>query len=443
MSDDVIFTPLEFRNLTVKNRLFRSNISGRWDNYDGSGTYVRINWEEKFAKGGFGTIITSFVPITVQGRIVPGYAMIDDDDKIPFWRAVGEKVHEHDAKLLMQLSHSGRQQDITGVETLPIGAVSSTGKADPFHGLACRAMTTAEVKKTIEQFAQGARRAREAGLDGVELHGANGYLITQFLSKGINDRTDEYGGSLENRARFVREIIRAIRREAGDDFHVQMKISAIEWNRYPFPSEGEGNSLEDSVQICRWLEEDGADAFHVSVGSLFPHPLNPMGGFPFEVAKRTYDTMLSSGSRAPLNYLLMRYRLTQPLFRWFWNRVKKKAGGNPEGANVPASRAVKQAVSVPVIVTGGFQRASLIRETINSGAADGVSMARTAVANNDLPLQLQSGKDMPDRPCTFCNRCLFNLLENPLGCYEPERFDSYEEMMDQVMSVYHPSPYDP
>jgi 2,4-dienoyl-CoA reductase-like NADH-dependent reductase (Old Yellow Enzyme family) len=93
MENDVIFQPLWFRNLTVKNRLFRSNISGRFDNYDGSGTQARINWEEKFARGGVGAILSSFCPVHIRGRIVPNYAMIDDDDKIPFWRKVGEAVH--------------------------------------------------------------------------------------------------------------------------------------------------------------------------------------------------------------------------------------------------------------------------------------------------------------------------------------------------------------
>ncbi len=443
MDHDVIFTPLEFRNLTVKNRLFRSNISGRFDNYDGSGTYVRINWERQFAAGGVGAIISSFVPVHVRGRIVPGYAMIDADDKIPFWREVGNAVHEHDCKFIMQLSHSGRQQDVTGVETLDVGALSSTGKADPFHGLQCQAMTTAQVRETVEMFARGARRARAAGLDGVELHGANGYLITQFLSSGINDRTDQYGGSLENRARFVLEIIEAIRREVGADFHLQMKISAIDYNNYPIPFEKPGNQLEQSVQVCRWIEEAGADAIHVSVGSLFPHPLNPMGDVPLDTAVRTYDTMLSSGNRAKLNYLAMRWKPFRPLFMYLWNRVKKQTGRDPEGLNVPAARAIKEAVSVPVIVTGGFQRASLIRQVIESGAADGVSMARPLVANPDLPHQLAAGRELPERPCTFCNKCLFNLLENPLGCYEQERFATRDEMIAQIMSVFHPSPFDP
>ncbi len=129
---DAIFQPLVFKNLTVKNRVFRSNISGRFDNYDGSGNQARINWERKFAKGGVGAIISSFVPVHLRGRIVPNYAMIDHDRHIPFWRAVGKAVHEHDCKFIMQLSHGGRQRDINGIE-FPVG-LSSTSKADPIHG---------------------------------------------------------------------------------------------------------------------------------------------------------------------------------------------------------------------------------------------------------------------------------------------------------------------
>ena len=200
----LIFSPLKFRHLEVKNRLFRSNLSGMFDEYNGYGGHTRLNWEEKFAKGGVGGIISSLHTGGVRGRILVRYAMIDDDDKIPFWREVGKRVHDHGTcRFIMQLSHSGRQQDMGGVENLFKKSLSSTGKKDYFHGIVCQAMTVAEIHEMVEQFAQGARRARAAGLDGVELHGANGYLITQFLSSGINDRTDEYGGSVEKRARFV------------------------------------------------------------------------------------------------------------------------------------------------------------------------------------------------------------------------------------------------
>ena len=184
-----IFQPLQFKNLTVKNRIFRSNVSGRFDNYDGSGNQARINWETKFARGGVGAIISSFVPVHLRGRIVPNYAMIDHDRHIPFWRAVGEAVHRYDCKFILQLSHGGRQRDINGIE-YPKG-LSSTDKSDPLHGFRCERMTVAQIKETVANFAEGARRAREAGLDGVELHGANGYLITQFLSSAINDRKDD------------------------------------------------------------------------------------------------------------------------------------------------------------------------------------------------------------------------------------------------------------
>src|SRR5258706_15697155 len=104
---DVIFQPLHFKNLTVKNRIFRSNIAGRFDNYDGSGTQTRINWEVKFARGGVGAIISSFVPGHIRGRIMPNYATIDTDERVPFWRAVGKAVHEHDCRFILQLSHGG------------------------------------------------------------------------------------------------------------------------------------------------------------------------------------------------------------------------------------------------------------------------------------------------------------------------------------------------
>ncbi len=146
---DIIFEPLKFRNLTVKNRLFRSSISGRWDNYNGSGTNARINWETKFAKGGIGAIISSFVPVHVRGRIMPNYAMIDNDDKIPFWRKVGEAVHEYDCRFIMQLSHSGRQRDVPGVENLMNKCLSSTNSKDPFHGLLCQAMTQEEIQQVV------------------------------------------------------------------------------------------------------------------------------------------------------------------------------------------------------------------------------------------------------------------------------------------------------
>ena len=258
----------------------------------------------------------------------------------------------------------------------------------------------------MQSFAEGARRAREAGLDGVELHGANGYLITQFLSSGINDRTDEYGGVLANRARFVREIVQAIRARVGRDFHLQMKISATEFNDAMLPDEKPGNTVEDSVQVCQWLKEDGVDAIHVSSGSSFPHPKNPAGDLPVDELLKTYDSLISSGVLALRNYILFSGRLTGELFRKRWENARGPKD-KIEGLNLHDARAIKQAVGrIPVLCTGGFQTAAIIEDAIARGDCDAVTIARPLIANNDLVQQFAGGIGRPEKPCTYCNRCL-------------------------------------
>jgi 2,4-dienoyl-CoA reductase-like NADH-dependent reductase (Old Yellow Enzyme family) len=435
---DPIFEPLSFRNLQFKNRIIRSNISGRFDNYNGSGNPARINWELKFARGGVGAIVSSFVPVSIQGRIVPGYATIDEDDRIPFWRELGRRVHEYDCRFLMQLSHAGRQRDIPGVEILT--DISSTDRPDPVHGLRAARMTIPQINEVVGQFAQGARRAREAGLDGVELHSANGYLITQFLSSGINDRTDDYGGPLENRARFLLEVVRAIRAEVGRDFHLQAKISATEYNNAFIPWDKKGNTIGDSIQVCRWLEQEGVDAIHVSTGSTFPHPRNPAGDFPTDEAEKTYGVMLASRGSTFRNFLIFRTPPFNRLWRWWWVH---NSGKKVDGINLPDARRIKQAVSIPVICTGRFQTASVIRQALENGDCDAVSIARPLVANNNLVQLFAQGYDRAPRPCTYCNKCLFNVIANPLGCYEESRFDSREDMIAEIMSVFQPLPEKP
>ena len=433
---DRIFEPLVFKNLTLKNRLIRSNVSGRFDNYDGSGNQARINWETRFARGGVGAILTSFVPVHGRGRILPNYAMMDADDKIPFWQEVGKRVHDFDCKFIMQLSHGGRQRDIAGMEFPE--SWSSTSKPDPLHGFEATAMTVQQISEVVQQFGQAAERAQRAGLDGVELHGSNGYLITQFLSSAINDRTDDYGGTLENRARFVREIVQSIRLRCGPGFHLQMKISATENNNAMSIGEPQGNNIQDAVQVCKWLEADGVDAIHVSTGSFFPHPRNPAGDLPIADFVRVYDSMISSGKHTFRNFLLLRNDVTGKLFHDQW---VKQRGNVIEGLNLPDANAIKQAVGIPVICTGGFQTASVIRDAITSGQCDAVSMARTLIANPDLPHMFAQGLDRPPVPCTYCNKCLVNVVEQPLGCYDETRFTTREAMVHDILSVFDPPPF--
>ena len=428
-----IFEPLRFRNLEVKNRVFRSSVAGRFDNYDGSGTEVRINWDVKFARGGVGAIISSNAPIDGRGHIVPGYAYIDSDETIPFWRELGRRVHEFDCKYIVQLVFAGRERMMSGVHTWP--AWSSSNRAEPINGFPATRMTVDEIRSVVRSFAAAARRAREAGLDGVELAGANGMLFTQFLSSAINDREDEYGGSLENRARFSLEVVRAIRAEVGDDFFLGFKISPRERMRELLPWLRPGNTMAESLQVCRWLDQAGVDMLHISTGGGFPHPRNPAGRFPAREMVKTYDALISDGGHVLRNFLIFSTWPFSAAFRWWWERPTRSFGGY-EGINLDDSRAVKQAVGVPVLCTGGFQTASVIAAAIEGGACDGVTIARPLVANPDLVHHFETGRDTAPRPCTYCNKCLFNFIENPLGCYEEARFDSREEMLEQIFSIY-------
>jgi 2,4-dienoyl-CoA reductase-like NADH-dependent reductase (Old Yellow Enzyme family) len=154
---------------------------------------------------------------------------------------------------------------------------------------------------------------------------------------------------------------------------------------------------------------------------------------------RVYDSMLSSGTKTFRNYLLLRNNLTSQVFESRW---KKAAGDVFEGVNLGDCTAIKQAVSIPVICTGGFQTASIVRRAIEEGRCDAVSIARPLIANNDLVEQWARGADSPEKPCTYCNKCLVNTIENPLGCYDVTRFDgNREEMIAQILSVFDPPPF--
>jgi 2,4-dienoyl-CoA reductase (NADPH2) len=432
---DPIFTPLKFRNLEVKNRIFRSNMTGPFDEYDGTGSEFRIRFDEQFARGGVGAICSAHVPISAAGRISPHIASIDNDSRIAFWEQLIKRIHKHNCKYIIQLLHSGRQRDEPGLEFAGDPGMSSTSHPDPVHGLPARAMSKEDIALVRRQFVDAAGRALKAGADGVELHAANGYLFTQFLSAAINDRKDEYGGSLENRARFLLEVVQAIRERHGNGFHFQIKISIPDFSTTLNPFAKSGNTLDENLEVCRWLEANSVDAIVVSAGSFTPHPKNPAGDFPLSAARQTYDVMLSSGSRTLLNYLAIRTPGVGLLFQWWW-AFRRGAKSEIEGILSSFSQKVKAHVGIPVLVTGGYQTASFIRDVISQKKADAVTIARPLLANPNLVQLFEQGHNRPPRPCTYCNKCLIEALQYPLACYEPERFDSRQAMIDQILAIY-------
>jgi 2,4-dienoyl-CoA reductase (NADPH2) len=441
---DPIFQPLTINGLHLKNRVVRSSIGGRVDYYDGSMSEARIAWDRRFARGGVSAIISSNVGIRTDGIAVPGYASIDNDRTIPSWRRLIEEVHRYDCRYIIQLHFSGRQRDLPRKEFIDVRAPSATDRPDLLYGLRCRRMTIPEIRELVQAYGQAARRAREAGADGIEIVACNGYILHQFLSSAINDRTDEYNGDLKARARLLLDVLAAVRTEVGRDFFVSMKLSGRdEHNAFTAPFVRQvGNTIDDTVQLSRWLAEAGLDAIHLSQGDSFPHPLVPAGLLPVDESKYSLAALFYEGTRVPLTFFLMQFALFRRFNEWNWGRrmpFKRRGRLLPEkieGMNQHDAAKLRAASGLPVICVGGWQTASRIRAALQAGHCDVVSIARGLLANPDLVQRFGEGQDAPDRPCTYCNRCLVNALLQPLACWEESRFANREQMFEEAYRVY-------
>ncbi len=441
---DPIFQPLTINGMTLKNRVVRSSLGGRVDYYDGSMSDARIAWDRRFARGGVAAIISSNAGIRTDGIAVPGYASIDHDRTIPSWRTLIDEVHRYDCRYIIQLHFSGRQRDLPRKEFIGVDAPSATDRPDLLYGLRARRMAVAEIHELVRAYASAARRAREAGADGIEIVACNGYILHQFLSSAINDRTDEYNGDLKTRARVLLDVLAAVRAEVGRDFFVSMKLSGRDaHNAYTAPFVRQiGNTIEDTVQVSRWLADAGLDAIHLSQGDSFPHPLVPAGLLPMDDSRYSLAALFYEGTRVPLTFLLMQFAPFRRFNEWNWGRrmpFKRNGGLLPEkieGMNQDDAATLKAASGLPVICVGGWQTASRIRASLEAGHCDVVSIARGLLANPNLVRQFAKGQDAPERPCTYCNKCLVNALLQPLGCWDETRFASREEMFEEAYRVY-------
>jgi 2,4-dienoyl-CoA reductase (NADPH2) len=440
----MIFEPFTLRGLTFKNRLIRSSMGGRMAYYDGTVNEAFKRFERLFAEGGVGGIISATINVDPRRWSPLEYPQISHDKFIKPLADGIRKVHELDCRYIIQIGDAGYHTQ-TSLFSQEADEKSSSGGFDLLYGYRSvrKAMTTTEVEELVQQFGQAARRVRETGADGVEVTITKGYIVHQFLNPAINRRTDRYGGSFEKRFQLVREILTEVRKQVGADFVVGVRISGHDYNYLPLnirlpitlPLRGylKGNDIEAHLTYAKWARDLGSDYLLVTNGFGFSNPKDQPGDLPVEEIKMFFNSTRHLSRKAASRATLVNL-LPVPITR----KVLGIGWKYREGANLADARRFKEEVGLPVIANGGFQRRSSVEEALDSGSCDFVSMARSLLANPHLPEVFRSGKELPDRPCTHCNRCAVRTTLFPLGCYEPRRFDSVEEMEAQILAYAAP-----
>jgi 2,4-dienoyl-CoA reductase-like NADH-dependent reductase (Old Yellow Enzyme family) len=279
MSTPAIFTPFTVRNTTIRNRIWVAPMCEySVDKMDGVPTTWHLVHLGSFARGGAGLIITEATAVSAEGRISPQDVGLYTDEQRDAWAPIVRFMHEQGAVVGVQLAHAGRKASTfrpwaAGHGTVPAaegGWPTVAPSAIPFTGYATpEELDAAGLNKVVADFTSAARRALEAGFDVLELHAAHGYLLHQFLSPLSNTRTDAYGGSLENRARLLLEVVASIRAIAGDA-PLFVRFSATDW------AEG-GWSQEETAIVSDWARTAGADFFDISTGGLVSGTTIPVG----------------------------------------------------------------------------------------------------------------------------------------------------------------------
>lgn len=252
-----LFSPARLGGATLENRLAVAPMTTTQSHADGSVSDAEAAWLERLAADGYGMVITCAAAISRTSIAFPNQMSLGDDRLLPGLRALAARMKRHPSLAVVQLCHGGSRAipSLTGVEAHSASRYDLPGVPG---FVPPRALSIAQIEEIIEDFAGAAARAAEAGFGGVELHGANGYLFTQFISRMTNQRGDAYGGSLENRARFAREVVRACRRRVPGGFVLGFRMS--------FEGAGleTGLDLDENIRIMDWLAEDGIDYGHIS-----------------------------------------------------------------------------------------------------------------------------------------------------------------------------------
>jgi 2,4-dienoyl-CoA reductase-like NADH-dependent reductase (Old Yellow Enzyme family) len=362
-----LFQPARIKGLEIRNRFVRSATAEAMATPDGYPTEDLKELYCQLADGEVGMIMTSGACIEEWQNYPETLGMkspffIFNDRYIESWRDLTDAVHERGAKIAMQIGHLGRQ-DIPALR----GAAPAAPSAVPIEGSSPepKEMTVAEIKDVVEKFVQTSRRVKEAGFDAVQFHGAHGNLINNFMSPFTNRRTDEYGGSIENRARFTVEIADRTRQLVGPDFPIMIKMNFNDFFNG-------GLEPDDAIGIAEIIAQGEIDCIEVSGGTL----------------SETREHIAVKGIVKEEN---------ESYFRAY-------------------AKALKQRVSIPVILVGGHRSPGVMAKIIEEGDADFISMSRPFIREPGLVKRWKSG-DLEKAKCISCNQCFENWVFHSLRCF--------------------------
>ena len=360
---EVLLSPSMIGKVETRNRIVLPPMVRNYATPEGFVTRQLIDHYASLARGGVGLVIVEATFIHPSGKGFYQQLGIHDDRCITGLNELAEAVKEYGSRISIQLHHAGRQTDIA---TSGMAVVAPSPIPCSVSGGSPKELTISEINQLVEAFAQAARRAKQAGFDAVELHGAHGYLVSQFLSPNTNQRTDKYGGSLERRATFLLEIIRRTRELVGRDFAVTARINADDYV-------AGGMTLSECKELARILERASIDALNITAG--------------------IYESMLDD-------------RITST-----FGMISIYA---PRGQLVTLAQQVKKATSIPIITVGAITP-EIGEQALRDGKADFIAMGRALLADPELAIKLRAGRSHDIRPCIRCNEMCVGRLQSGLS----------------------------
>ena len=387
-----LFSPMKIGGLELRNRFVRSATFAGMATENGHVTDDILKLYRNLAKGRIGLIITGHFYVSPAGKALFNQVGIHSDEMIPGLKRLVQEVHEQDGKIVFQLSHAGRQttKEVTGQR--PIGP-SGKGR-DPIYFVKPREMNEDDIHETIQSFVNAAKWAVEAGADGIQLHGAHGYLINQFLSPFFNTRSDAWGGSEEGRFRFLEQVFTEIKSVIPKETPILIKLNTNDH------TPRQGVTPELAARYTQRLGGMGIDAVEISSGSSFYSFMNVCRGqVPVQQLVDTMPFFKKPIARLMMNRLVGKYDLE-------------------EGYHLQAAKTIKPALGeIPLLLVGGMRRVAHMEEILEKGYADFISICRPFIREPFLVKRIEEGKT--DRAsCVSCNKCIGAIANRmPLRCY--------------------------